>query len=58
MKTIFHFTLLMQFSLAYSQTLEFSGKPEIVAPGIVCKEKSEVKITFSKDKKLVLWGAI
>lgn len=36
----------------------FLGESELFAPGIISTEISEVKITFSKDGKLALWGAI
>ncbi|MBA4317371.1 MAG: hypothetical protein C0412_03125 [Flavobacterium sp.] len=42
----------------FCQKIEFMSKPEIFLPGIVSTDKSEVKITFSKDGKTALWGVI
>ncbi len=57
MKTILVIIFLINIHL-YCQSFEVIGKPEIFAPNIVSTEKSEVKITFSKDGKIVLWGAV
>jgi Tol biopolymer transport system component len=42
----------------FCQKIEFLSKPEIFLPGIVSTEKSEVKITFSKEGTIALWGVI
>lgn len=36
----------------------FEGSPELVHPGLVSTDRSEVKITFSPDGRRMLWGAI
>lgn len=58
MKKMLFAILLMNISISVCQSINFSGEPELFAPGVVSTEVSEVKITFSKDGKLVLWGAI
>ncbi len=50
--------LLVLSGRLFCQKIEFISKPEIFLPGIVSTEKSEVKITFSNDGKVALWGAI
>ncbi len=57
MKPLFILIFLINISL-FCQSFEVVGIPELFAPDIVCIEKSEVKITFSKDGKIVLWGAV
>ena len=57
MKPIFVLMFLINIPL-FSQSFKIVGIPELFAPDIVCIEKSEVKITFSKDGKLVLWGTV
>ncbi len=46
------------FSTAFSQTISFDGKPELFAPDTISTDKSEVRITFTKDGRTALWGAI
>ncbi len=46
------------FSTAFSQSISFDGKPELFAPDTICTDKSEVRITFTKDGRTALWGAI
>ena len=58
MKKMLLAILFMNISISVCQTINFLGKPELFAPSVVSTEISEVKITFSKDGKLVLWGAI
>lgn len=58
MKKLFFSILLIAASQLSAQQIVFEGKPELFAPGIVSTEKSEVKITFSKDGSLMLWGTI
>jgi Tol biopolymer transport system component len=45
-------------TIAFDQSVYFVGTPEIFAPGIVNVGTSQVKVTFSKGGKLVLWGDI
>lgn len=56
-----YFTVALLFTNFYStsaQKIEFISEPEIFLPGIVSCENSEVKITFSADGKLMLWGSV
>ena len=57
MKHIFLLMLSLTLCL-YSQSIKFDGEPELFLPGIISVEGSQVKITFSKDGNLVLWGEI
>jgi hypothetical protein len=57
MKKILVFLLTMNISIVLCQSIDFNGDPELFEPGIISMEKSEVKITFSKDGKLILWGS-
>lgn len=50
--------ILLLSSTLFCQSFEVIGSPELFAPDVVCIDKSEVKITFSKDGKIVLWGAV
>jgi|WetSurMetagenome_2_1015567.scaffolds.fasta_scaffold25576_3 hypothetical protein len=52
------FLLVAGTSTAICQRLDFPAKPELFAPGIVSTEKSEIKITFSRDGTCMLWGTI
>lgn len=55
-KTMFVFMSFV--SVIFCQSIEFNSKPEIFLPGIVSRETSEVKLTFSPDGKTILWGTI
>lgn len=57
MKTITVMLLFFNISL-FCQSLTFPESPELFAPGIVSVSGSQVKITFSKDGNLVLWGEV
>jgi len=50
--------LLFSLSSLFSKKLILKGTPELFLPGIISSEVSEVKITFSEDGKLVLWGTV
>lgn len=50
--------LLFLSGFLFSQSMVFTGKPELVAPDTISTDKTEVKLTFSPDGKLLLWGAI
>jgi len=52
------FVIFVGVSIINCQSIDFRGEPEIFAPGIISIENSEVKITFSKDGEIVLWGSI
>ena len=58
MKKILIAIYFINISISVCQTINFEGEPELFAPGVISTEKSEVKITFSKNGKLALWGAI
>jgi len=58
MKKIIILILFLTVSVSVCQTIDFLTKPELFAPSIVSTEKTEVKITFSKDHTLMLWGTI
>jgi Tol biopolymer transport system component len=49
---------LFYVSVVVCQKIEFTGKPTLFLSGIVCSEKTEVKITFSNNSNLILWGCI
>ena len=51
------FLLTLNIS-TFCQVLIVEQKPELFAPGIVSVAGSQVKITFSKDGNLVLWGEV
>ena len=57
MKSIFTILLISNIAL-FCQSIKFIGNPTLFAPGIVNVGSSEIKITFSQDGKLVLWGEI
>ncbi|HQU73820.1 MAG TPA: hypothetical protein PKV71_03200 [Calditrichia bacterium] len=54
--------ILLLFGLAspflFGQTFNVLEGPELFAPGIVSVASSEVKITFSRDGNLVIWGTV
>lgn len=59
MKCIKTILLLLILNITvFCQSLKITSAPELFAPGIVSIENSEVKITFSKDGRIALWGAI
>lgn len=58
MKKILIVICFLNISTSVCQTINFEGEPELFAPGVISTEKSEVKITFSKNGELALWGAI
>ncbi|MEW6196670.1 MAG: hypothetical protein AB1521_16100 [Bacteroidota bacterium] len=58
MKKTILLILFLNLSPSLCQSITFSDEPELFAPGVISIENSEVKITFSKDGKLVLWGAV
>ncbi len=45
-------------SVACGQTVQFDGRPELVAPGAVSTAATEVKLAFSPDGRWMLWGVI
>lgn len=57
MKTIIVLIIFAGISLS-SQSFKIVGTPELFAPGVVSIENSEIKPSFSKDGKMVLWGAV
>ena len=58
MKKLIIAVFFVNISLALCQSISFSGEPELFEPGIVSAENSEVKVTFSKDGNLLLWGSV
>ena len=56
LKNILMFLIFNVYVIA--QQISFENEPQIFAAGIISTEISEVKITFSKDGKLALWGAV
>ena len=44
--------------VAEGKYLEVDGAPVLLEPGLVCTEKSEIKVTFSPDGQRMLWGTI
>lgn len=58
MKRLIVLLFFINFTSAFCQAINFTGEPELFAPGIISIEKSEVKITFSKEGNLALWGEI
>ncbi len=55
-KVIILFIVL--YTAAFSQTINFEGKPELFSPDTISTEKSEVRITFTQNGRTALWGAI
>jgi len=49
---------LFSFSVLLAQRIEFKGTPELFLPDFLSTDKSEIKITFSPDGSLMLWGTI
>ena len=58
MKKFIIFAFLFGCSQILGQKIEFDGSPELFLSGLVSTDKTEVKITFSPDGKLMLWGTI
>jgi Tol biopolymer transport system component len=57
MKTVLFFLIIL-FTTTFSQTITFESKPELIAPDTISTDKSEVRITFTKNGRTALWGAI
>ncbi len=58
MRRAFALAFLLIAPAARGERLTIEGAPELVAPGVVSTEKSEVKVTFSPDGRRMLWGTI
>ncbi len=53
---LFFVLIIVSINPLKSQTLKLYGEPELFAPGIISTEKSEIKITFSDNGNVILWG--
>lgn len=58
MQKKFFLLFVLFLTEAFCQSISFPEAPELFLPDVVSTARSEIKITFSKDGRTMLWGTI